>query len=220
MSSSTASNRRTDGVRCPDGGIRLNLGCGGSPLVDYINVDMDSLEQLRARYPHQQFADSLIVHDYDIFNLPYADGSVDEVRADSLIEHLPFVDEPRFFNEVKRVLKKGGLFRFATPDFEDAVRTWLNAKDDWKEFYRNDDEAIRQQHWFGQYSYSTDNRWGYLMAMIFGSQNGPGQFHTNCYTEPKIRAILKHLGLEVKDLSRNRWKGDRDLMLQVLAVKP
>lgn len=209
----------TTGARCADGKIRLNLGCGGSPLADYINVDMDSLETLRERYPQQRFSDSLQVHDYDIFNLPYADGTVDEIRADSLIEHLPFVDEPRFFYEVKRVLKPGGLLRLATPDFEAAVKEWLAAKDEWKEFYRDDPEAIRDKHWFGQYSYSTENRWGYLTAMIFGSQNGAGQFHTNCYTEAKLRAVLTYLGFKELELKRYRWKGDRDVMLQVLAQK-
>lgn len=209
----------TTGARCADGNIRLNLGCGGSPLAEYINVDMDSLEALRERYPQQRFSDDLQVHSYDIFDLPYADGTVDEVRADSLIEHLPFVDEPRFFHEVKRVLKPGGLLRLATPDFEAAVKEWLAAKDEWKEFYRNDPEAIREKHWFGQYTYSTENRWGYLTAMIFGSQNGAGQFHTNCYTASKLQAMLKHLGFREVELTRYRWKGDRDVMLQVLAQK-
>lgn len=209
----------SDGARCSDGSIRLNLGCGGSPLANYINVDMDSLETLRTRYPEQCFSDDLLVHNYDIFCLPYADGTVDEVRADSLIEHLPFVDEPRFFHEVKRVLRTGGLLRLATPDFEAAVTEWLAAKDEWKEFYRNDPEAIRNQHWFGQYSYSTENRWGYLTAMIFGSQNGEGQFHTNCYTAAKLRAMLKYLGFKEIELTRYRWKGDRDVMIQLLAEK-
>ena len=35
----------------PSGEIRLNLGCGGRPLPGYINVDLDSLEALRGRYP-------------------------------------------------------------------------------------------------------------------------------------------------------------------------
>lgn len=209
----------TTGAVCADGRIRLNLGCGGSPLADYINVDMDSLATLRERYPQQHFSDDLQVHNYDIFNLPYADGTVDEVRADSLIEHLPFVDESRFFYEVKRALKPGGLLRLATPDFEAAVKEWLAAKDEWKEFYRDDPEAIRDKHWFGQYSYSTENRWGYLTAMIFGSQNGAGQFHTNCYTEAKLRAMLMYLGFKELELTRYRWKGDRDVMLQVLAQK-
>jgi hypothetical protein len=62
--------------------IRLNLGCGGRPLSDYINVDMDTLEQIIARYPNQKFDDKLVVVQYDIFNLPYPDNSVDEIRSD------------------------------------------------------------------------------------------------------------------------------------------
>jgi SAM-dependent methyltransferase len=205
--------------KIPAAGIRLNLGCGGRLLPGYCNVDMDTLEELKARYPGQEFPADVQVCQYDIFALPFPDGGVAEVRADSLVEHLSFVDEPRFFHEVKRVLAPGGLFLFSTPDFEDAVRTWLAARDEWKEFYRNDLEAIARDHWFGQYSYSTENRWGYLMAMIFGSQNGAGQFHRNAYTESKIRAILRHLGFEEPQISRYRWKEVRDLMLSVRARK-
>lgn len=200
--------------------IRLNLGCGGRPLPGCINIDMDSLERLKARYPQQEFPPDVRIYNFDILNLPFPDNSVAEVRADSLIEHLSFLEEPKFFYEVKRVLRPGGIFVFSTPDFEEAVRLWLAAKDEWKDFFRNDPEAIASQHWFGQYSYSTESRWGYLMAMIFGSQNGAGQFHKNCYTVQKIRAILRHLGLQEVEISRYRWKGDRDLMIQAKVMKP
>jgi predicted SAM-dependent methyltransferase len=199
--------------------IRLNIGCGSRPLPGYVNIDMDSIESLKARYPTQEFAEGIEIFDYDILNLPFPDSSVQEVRTDSLIEHLSFIDEPKFFQEVKRVLRPGGIFRFSTPDFEDAVKLWLAARDDWKDFYQNDPESIAKEHWFGQYSYSTENRWGYLMAMIFGSQNGEGQFHKNCYTSPKIRAILKRLDFKVLEISHYRWKGNRDLMIQVRAMK-
>jgi len=200
-------------------GIKLNIGCGSRPLPGYVNIDMDSLEMLKARYPAQEFAEGIEIFDYDILNLPLPDSSVQEVRTDSLIEHLSFIDEPKFFHEVKRVLHPGGIFRFSTPDFEDAVKLWLAARDDWKDFFHNDPESIAKEHWFGQYSYSTENRWGYLMAMIFGSQNGAGQFHRNCYTIPKIRAILKRLDFQVLEISHYRWKGNRDLMIQVRAMK-
>lgn len=199
--------------------IRLNLGCGGRPLPGYINVDMDSLEELQSRYPLQSLPEGIEIRNFDILNLPFRDSSVSEVRADSFIEHLSFVEEPRFFYEAKRVLCSGGILHFSTPDFEDAVRLWLAAKDEWKDFYRNDPEAIASEHWFGQYSYATENRWGYLMAMLFGSQNGVGQFHKNCYTIPKIRAVLKHLAFEELEISHYRWKGDRDLMIRVRAMK-
>jgi ubiquinone/menaquinone biosynthesis C-methylase UbiE len=100
-----------------NGEIRLNVGCGGRPLLGYTNIDMDTLEKIKQRYPDQQFADDLEVVQYDIFNLPYPDNSVDEVRSEGLIEHLPFIDEPPFFFEARRVLKPGGVLYPSTVDF-------------------------------------------------------------------------------------------------------
>ena len=199
--------------------IRLNLGCGGRPLKNYTNVDMDTLKQIRARYPNQSFDDDLVVLQYDLFNLPYDDNSIDEIRSEGLIEHLPFIDEPKFFNEISRIIKPGGSIYLSTVNFEKTVRQWLEAKDDWKEFYRDDEDAIHQQHWFGTYTYEPKNRWGYLAATIYGSQNGDGQFHTNCYTESKLRAICKSIGLEVVSIDHFQWKGDRDHMLGLTAKK-
>jgi predicted SAM-dependent methyltransferase len=199
--------------------IKLNIGCGGRPLKGYINVDMDTLEEIRDRYPQQFFDDDIRVEQYDIFNLPFEDNSVDEIRAEGLIEHLPFIDEPRFFFEVARALKSGGTLYVSTVDFEAAVKQWLDAEDDWKDFYRNDRDSIMNNHWFGTYTYSPENRWGYLTATLFGSQNGAGQFHTNCYSESKLRAICDHLKLRVDSIKRFQWKGDRDHMLGLTAIK-
>jgi hypothetical protein len=117
------------------------------------------------------------------------------------------------------MLQPGGIFHFPVPDFEKIFEIWLAAKDEWKDFYRSDPEAIANNHWFGQYSNSMDNRWGYLMASIFGNQNGPGQFHKNCYTVAKIRAILKRLEFDELEISHFLWKGDRDPMILVRAMK-
>jgi len=199
--------------------IRLNLGCGGRPLKDYTNIDMDTLDAIRLRYPNQSFSDSLIVEQHDIFNLPYVDNSVSEIRAEGLIEHLPFIDEPRFFYEVARVLNPGGILYLSTVDFEMAAKQWLAADDDWRDFYKNDPESILNQHWFGTYTYEPNNRWGYMTATIYGSQNGAGQFHTNCYSEAKLRAICKKIKLNVVSIEHFQWKGDRDYMLGLTATK-
>jgi len=199
--------------------IKLNIGCGGNPLKDYINIDQDSLEQIRKRYPEKKFEDDLILKNHDIFNLPFDDSTVDEIKSDSLIEHLNFIQEKKFFNEIKRVIKVGGRLEISTPDFEMTVKQWLAAKDDWKDFFRDDDEAIKQNHWFGNYNNKPNNRWGYLLATIFGSQNGEGQFHRNCYTEKKLIAICKKIGIKIINIERFQWKEDRDHMLKMIATK-
>jgi predicted SAM-dependent methyltransferase/dTDP-4-dehydrorhamnose 3,5-epimerase-like enzyme len=199
--------------------IKLNLGCGGRPLEGYINVDMDSLEEIRTRYPNRNYDDSIVVVDYDLFDLPFMNNSVDEIRSEALIEHLPFIEEPKFFKEVVRVLKPGGLLYLTTVDFEKACEKWLVSDDNWLEFYRDDKEAIKNEHWFGTNSYKANNRWGYLTATFYGSQNGAGQFHTNCYSENKFKAICKYLNLEVKKIEKFKWQGDRDDMIALTAIK-
>lgn len=199
-------------------GLKLNFGCASRPLPGYINIDIDAIKKIKERYPNVEIP-NIPIYKFDIFNLPCADLAVDEIRAESLFEHLSFKEEKKLFYEVRRVLKVGGLFHFSVPDFDDIVRLWTLANDDWKDFYRDDAEAISQKHWFGQYSYSTDNKWGYLTASFFGPQNSEGQFHKNCYTVGKVKAILKHMNFAVQEIRHFRWKGDRDLMIEVMAIK-
>ncbi len=199
--------------------IKLNIGCGGRPLKEYINIDMDSKDDLEKRYPNLKIDDDIIIKNYDIFNLPFKNNEVDEILCEALIEHIPFTKEENFFREIARILKKGGRLYLSTPNFEETVKQWLNAKDDWKDFFRNDDQSISKSHWFGTYTYQPLNRWGYLTAMIFGSQNGDGQFHHNCYTENKLRKIIEKINLKLVSIDHFRWKGDRDHMLGLNITK-
>jgi predicted SAM-dependent methyltransferase len=48
--------------------------------------------------------------------LPIADGSVDWVYAEHLIEHVPLLDAIGWLTEVRRILAPGGLVRITTPD--------------------------------------------------------------------------------------------------------
>ena len=198
---------------------KLNLGCASRLLDGYLNIDMDSLEAIIKRYPGVKINKNNLFLQADILNLDFPDSSIDEIRADALVVHLSFKEESKFFYEIYRLLKPGGLFRFETPDFEWTLKKWIKANDDWKDFYRDDDEAIKSEHWFGNYAYSFDNRWGYLMASIFGPQYGNGQFHKNAYTEAKIISLCQKMNFEKPNISRYRWKGNRDMMLKVEVCK-
>jgi predicted SAM-dependent methyltransferase len=199
--------------------IRLNLGCASRPIPGYINIDVDTLDEIKKRYPTVKIPEGIEVYQYDIFNLPFEDSSIKEVRSESMLEHLSFAEEKRFFMEMRRVITSGGELNFSVPDFEALVSLWMEAKDDWKDFYRDDAEAIKQNHWFGTYSYGVENRWGYLTASFFGPQNSGGQFHKNAYTKSKIKAMMEYLNFELLELSSFYWKGDRDLMIRCIAKK-
>jgi predicted SAM-dependent methyltransferase len=199
--------------------IKLNLGCAGRLLDGYINIDQDNIEIIKTRYPDTKFKDTDVIYTYNVFNLPYEDKTVDEIIADGFIEHLSFSEEKLIFEEIKRVLKPGGKLSFSVPNFEKVIKLWLEAEDNWQDFYRLDEEAITQKHWFGTYTYEPKNRWGYLTAMIYGSQHGEGQFHQNCYTAPKIRAMLTKLGFSNINVTEFQWKENRDPMLRTIAEK-
>jgi len=199
--------------------IKLNLGCGGRPLMGYVNVDFENKKKMHLRYPGIKISKKIKIKNFNIFKLPFKNGTVDLIRADSLIEHLNFFEEKKFFLEIKRVLKKGGICNISTPDFEKTIKLWLNLKDDWHDFYRNDEEAIKKSHWFGTYTYKPNNRWGYITATIFGSQNGKGQFHKNCYTKKKLLKIFKYLDFKCVSIKNFKWLKKRDFMIRVIAKK-
>ena len=199
--------------------LKINIGCASRLLKGYLNIDMDSLDTIKNRYPELDIEDDKEFLQADVFDLPFEENSLEEIRGDGIVEHFSFSEEPKFFYTAQKLLKKGGLLNFSVPDFEDTVRRWIDAKDEWKDFFREDEEAKRKQHWFGQYSYSRESRWGYLTTCIFGNQTSEGQYHKNAYTEPKVRAILEKIEFNVPAIERFLWKGDRDLMMRVKATK-
>ena len=199
--------------------MRINLGCASTLLDGYLNIDMDSLDAIKSRYPNLDIGRDKEFLQADIFSLPFEENSIDEIRCDSLIEHLSFKEEKIFFEYMIKLLKVGGVLNLSTTDFHAIILKWLAAEDNWKDFYRDDDEAINNCHWFGTYTYEPKNRWGYLTASIYGPQNSDGQFHKNCYTEEKLVAIYKYFGLEVVDIQRFKWKGDRDDMIRIMGKK-
>ena len=175
--------------------IRLNVGCGAVLIDGYVNIDRHKTEEIIERYGYDAYVRDYLqqpgakICDYNILSLPYEEHSVDEILCDGFLEHLSFNDERLFFQEVNRVLKKGGLLNFSVPDFDAAVKQWQEADDDFKDFYVNGTE----EHWFGNYDRNIKNKWGYLTATIFGNQNGEGQFHRTAYTVKKILKIMKLL---------------------------
>ncbi len=155
--------------------MRLHIGSGLNLKEGFTNVD---------KYvTHPQ------IESWDILNLPINENTVELVLAEHLVEHLNFTEEKEFFYETYRVLKPGGILRIEVPDIEWVVKAFLEAKDDFKDFYM----VGAADHYFGN-GLAIDNRWSLLTTAIWGNQNGDGQFHKNGYTTEKLNSIAKLVG--------------------------
>lgn len=83
--------------------VRLNFGCGTNRLPGWRNFDSD----------------------VDITKrLPFADASADYILAEHVIEHVEYRQALAFMRECRRVLKPGGVARFAVPSIE---KVWKHA---------------------------------------------------------------------------------------------
>ena len=88
----------------------LELGCGIHRQGDS-NIAID-------KSPNSQ-AD--IIRDFAKRGIPFQDNYFDEVWCFDVIEHIENYEDLIFtFNEIWRVLKPGGIFRFTTPNGVDA----------------------------------------------------------------------------------------------------
>lgn len=80
--------------------LKLNLGSADNYRPGYLNVD-------RFQYGNVDVVTDLTQR------WPWEDGSVDEILAYDIIEHLP--DKIHTMNEAHRVLRLGGLFDIIVP---------------------------------------------------------------------------------------------------------
>lgn len=156
--------------------LRLHIGCGARILPGWINID---------RVPRPG-ADSV---DLDLAALPYGDASVEDILAEHVLEHLDFAEEQAVWTELARVLRPGGCFTLEVPDFEWVCRRFIDARDEWRDFY----QPGHPDHYAGC-GRDLDQRWGILQTMFFGNQNGAGQYHRSAYTAAKLHALAARLG--------------------------
>lgn len=81
----------------------INLGAGGKPLPDYVNVDRVQLPGID------------VVHDLDIGPWPFGSETYTEIRAKDVFEH---VNDPiLFMTECWRILTPGGKLWIRTPHY-------------------------------------------------------------------------------------------------------
>lgn len=104
-------------------------------------------------------------HGSAIYPLPYADGSVDEIRASHVLEHFPHREVAAVLADWARALKPGGKLRIAVPDFG----------------------KIAEQYVAGA-NMPTE-------AYVMGGQIDGADHHKSLFDETKLKRALKTAGL-------------------------
>jgi predicted SAM-dependent methyltransferase len=121
----------------------------------------------------------------------FADGSVDEVYASHILEHLSYFDElPRTLHEISRVLKRGGALRVAVPDMDMLARLLMAQGLD-----------ISQRF--------------HVMRMIYGGQTDMYDFHRFGFTFELLTVMLSpyHFGQFERVASFGLFKDTSELKM-------
>lgn len=108
------------------GQTAIDIGCGPGNdlgrLADAVGIDGSVIgvdrESRMLDEAHRRLADraNIELHRADIHDLPLRDGVIDRARVDRVLQHV--LEPVKAMAEVRRVLRSGGLFGMAEPDWD------------------------------------------------------------------------------------------------------
>jgi predicted SAM-dependent methyltransferase len=135
---------------------RLNWGCGPTPAAGWINSD---------RLEGRGIEVSCDIRD----GLPLPEGAFDYVVSMHGLQDLPYLDVVPALQELRRVLRRGGVLRLGLPDLDRAVAAYVSGARDY--FYIPDADAttlggklIVQIIWYG--SVRTPFTWDFARELL------------------------------------------------------
>jgi hypothetical protein len=168
--------------------LKLELGCGNSKAgPDWTGVDS------------RQFEGVDLVADLTK-PWPWADNSVDEIRASHFVEHLEAGDRIHFVNEAFRVLKPGATAQIITPHWN-SCRAYGDLTHKWPPV---------SEFWFN------------YLNRAWREANAPhGDAYTCDFELPPVLALNIHPGFHDRNQEYQQWaanhlrEGASDLMATI-----
>jgi len=132
--------------------VRLNLGSGTNPIDDWTNVDLHADADVKA----------------DMLDLPYDDGSIEEIHCAHALEHLAAAEIHPALAEWLRVLQPGGKLTVSVPNMDFIAAVWLHGGDR-----------------------------AYAHQLVFGNQLHEGEFHKSGWRPGDMKVDLEGAGFIV-----------------------
>ncbi len=205
----------------------LNLGCGTktSHSPDVINIDWSIYLRIKKnpllrplvplvlkgirRSRFDALPDNIVVHNL-AKGIPFPANSVDAVYHSHLFEHLDRDIAIVFLEEIKRVLKPGGIQRISVPDMERLCRDYVNhisiSENDLAEGVKHDDfvaaiieQSVRKEA-RGMRNSSTFMKG--VETRLVGDARQRGETHQWMYDRINLRAKLLDLGFTNPQIHR------------------
>ena len=134
--------------------LRLNLGCSKTRVPGFLNFDINPAKDV-----------DLVGDIRDLSQ--FADGSVADLLASNVLEHISHTQTLACLKEWRRVLASGGKLWLSVPDFDAVIRL---------------------------YKYEGLNE--YLKNLIWGEQDSQYGYHYICFTWPNLRLQLDQAGFK------------------------
>jgi predicted SAM-dependent methyltransferase len=156
-------------------GVRLDIGCGNQKLEGYLGVDAYVDTDVKA----------------EMWNIPMADGSADEIYSSHALEHVPMAKVQITLKEWMRLLKPGAKLLLQVPNLDYAARFWLTHKPE-------------------------EHSWAEMI--LFGNQAHDGEFHKCGFTPMGLQGDLQQCGFVVDQIAIV-WAYSQET-LQAYAHKP
>jgi predicted SAM-dependent methyltransferase len=172
---------------------KLELGCGHRPTPGYIHNDLNAFDGV-----------DIVGNPWEI-SLP--EGSMEEVIALGLVEHLTYEQVHATLRNINRMLKPGGVFLFDVPD----IPVWCKYVVD---------------HFDGKpIPFTIDH----VFNTLYGWQRWPGDEHKSGWYSDKLDEAVKAAGYTnvsysvdhflSRGLERNRMTRPTDAHLYCAAVR-
>ncbi len=159
---------------CPSKPLKLHLGCGEVYLPGYINVDFPP-----SRHSVQQHSKADIF--FDITQLHYPSGTIDEIRLHHVFEHFERPVALRLLIDWYDWLKEGGRLIIETPDFRRCVQAYLNNT--------NLNDQLK------------------IVRHLFGSHETSWAVHYDGWYRERFTHVLTTLGYRNLEFTTGEWQG-------------
>jgi len=115
---------------------KINIGCGKDIIEDWLNFGLYS--DLEIPYGTIKIIDGISVLHFDATEELLIDvETVKYIYASHFIEHISFAEGITMLERYYKIMKKGGVIRFTTPDLESWVRNYYENNVNFFENYKN-----------------------------------------------------------------------------------